>query len=132
MHPARAPWPTVAFGLALGLWAAAGALAQDRVPHWWEGVFPIDGGTVLTLGADWGSEVRSGPEGEIRHGVRVPLVVDPGGDRVEMTIDATPDYATRWTLARSGSEVVIERWVRRGNDRAAWERERSVRVPLPE
>lgn len=123
---------------ALGVWVAlplavaTSAEAQDDATPWWVGVFSVDGSTVLTLTADTGREVRSGARpGEIRHGLEVPLTISASGERVEMTIAATPGYATRWTLTRAGDEVVVEEWVRRGADGTAWERVRTASVPRP-
>ena len=122
----------LAVGVALSLAPSAGAAAQGRTPAWWVGVFPVDGSTVLTLTAETGREVRSGARpGEIRHGLEVPLAIDASGERVEMTVAATPDRATRWTLTRAGDEIVVEEWLRRGAEGTAWERVRAVRVPLP-
>jgi hypothetical protein len=120
----------VLLAVVLGVCLALPAQGQERAAPWWAGVFEVDARTLLTLTADTGREVRSGRRGEIRHGVEVPLVITEGGEQVEMTI-ASADHASRWTLRRTGDEVVIEEWARRGPDGAPWERVRTVRAPLP-
>lgn len=113
--------------LAASLAPAATVAAQRPATPWWVGAFSIDGNTMLTLTADAGREVRSGARpGEIRHGLEVPLVVDPSGQRVELTLAGG---ASRWTLTRIGDEVVIEEW-RLPSGPGGWARLRTVRVPL--
>ena len=119
---------TRALALLVPLAALPSATALGQAPSgpWYAGVWPVDGQTLLVVRPSTGQEVRSGPHGP-RHGVRVPLVIEDGGDSVRFDIEARPDHATRWIVRRDGRDVRIEEWARRGPAGVAWEQVRVVR-----
>lgn len=106
------------------------ASAQPPGAPWFARVWEVDAQTVLTLGATWGQEVRSGPGRTIRHGVRAPLRVEGGGDTVRFEVASGTDYAVRWIVRRRAQEVVIERWERHGADAGPWQRTRKLQRGL--
>lgn len=109
------------------VFAAGSARAQPRARSWYEGVWEVDGQTVLVLTVDQGREVRAGAGRSLRHGRWAPLVVRDAPPEVRFVSADLPTAGSRWVLRREGDGLVLEEWIRSGGASAPWRMLRSVR-----